>query len=73
VNPGEPPGSAFVRIQRQGNKVIDAWSRDGKMWTGRQREVDWDTMVKIGVVAESNLRVPAVVVFDHYSLTRGAK
>jgi hypothetical protein len=73
VDLGEPKGAGFLRIQRQGKQVIEAWSRDGKTWTGHQREVAWGTKVKIGVMAESNLGVPVDVVFDLYTLTRAAK
>lgn len=71
---GAPTGKAFVRLNREGQKLTAGWSRDGKAWKDLTPvDVAWGAKVKVGVVAESNLGVPVEVTFDQYSLTQPKK
>jgi hypothetical protein len=66
--------SAFLRLKREGDKVIPGWSRDGKAWKDLEpAEVTWRARVKVGIVAENCLGVPVEIAFDQYSLTQPKK
>ena len=66
--------SAFVRLKREGKKVIVGWSRDGKMWKEFEAaEMAWGAKVKVGVIAENCLDAPVEIAFDQYSLTQPKK
>jgi regulation of enolase protein 1 (concanavalin A-like superfamily) len=69
---GEPTKTAFVRLKREGDKVVTGWSLDGKKWKDFKYEnkVNWGAKVKVGVVAENCLEVPVEITFDQYSLTQ---
>ena len=70
----KPTESAFVRLKREGDRLILGWSRDGKAWKEFEPvEVGWRARVKVGVVAENSLGVPVEIAFDQYSLTQPKK
>lgn len=71
---GKPTGKAFVRLKREGKKVIAGWSRDGKEWKDFEpQDVAWGDKVKVGVAAENNLGVAVEVTFDEYRLSQPKK
>jgi regulation of enolase protein 1 (concanavalin A-like superfamily) len=71
---GKPAGSAFIRMRREGNKVVVGSSRDGKTWKElKPKDVAWNAKMKVGVIAENTLDMPVVITFDQYSLTRPKK
>jgi hypothetical protein len=70
----KPESAGFVRLKREGDKVIAGWSRDAKTWEEFDaREVDWGDKVKVGIVAENIFQVPFEVTFDRYELTQPKK
>jgi regulation of enolase protein 1 (concanavalin A-like superfamily) len=73
-SPGKQADSAFLRLKREGDKLIPGWSRDGKKWKDLEpAEVTWRARIKVGIVAENCLGVPVEITFDHYSLTQPKK
>jgi regulation of enolase protein 1 (concanavalin A-like superfamily) len=71
---GKPGESAFLRLKRDGNKVVAGWSRDGKAWKDFEAaEVAWGAKVRVGVAAENCLGMPVEITFDEYSLTQPKK
>jgi regulation of enolase protein 1 (concanavalin A-like superfamily) len=67
-------GSGHIRLSRQGQIVIAAYSHDDKTWYEIEKvEVDWGSKVKVGVIAENGYKAPFEAVFDQYSLTQPKK
>jgi hypothetical protein len=72
--PGDSAGEALLRVERAGNSVRGAFSRDGKKWTDLSaEEVDWKGMVKVGVYVKHFTDAPFEATFDEYKLTVAKK
>jgi regulation of enolase protein 1 (concanavalin A-like superfamily) len=72
--PSKIADSAFLRLKRDGDRIIPSWSRDGKKWRELDpRETKWSPKVKVGVVAENCLGTAVEITFDQYSLTQPKK
>ena len=66
--------SAYLRVERRGDKVATAFSYDKGDWQSLgSATVGWGAMVKVGVVAENNFNAPFEATFDQYELTRPKK
>jgi hypothetical protein len=65
----ESPGSAYLRISREGADTSTAYSLDGKKWKRLGTyAVKWGDEVTVGVVAENSYKAPFEVVFDEYAM-----
>jgi regulation of enolase protein 1 (concanavalin A-like superfamily) len=65
----EQTEAAYVRLERNGNKVSPTYSGDGKKWDSTfEVEVGWGKKVKVGLIAENGYKVPFVATFDEYKL-----
>ena len=62
--------SAYLRVERRGDKVTTAYSYDKGDWHSLGTvTVGWGAKVKVGVVAENNFNAPFEATFDEYRLT----
>jgi regulation of enolase protein 1 (concanavalin A-like superfamily) len=71
---GERGESAYLRLKREGKKIVPSWTRDGKSWK-RVSAYDcvWADKIKVGIIAENTLGTPVEITFDQYSLTQPKK
>jgi hypothetical protein len=60
----------FLRLERRGNLLLKAWSRDGKKWTRLgNREIDLPEKLKVGVTVEATAPGTFKATFDQFKLT----
>jgi regulation of enolase protein 1 (concanavalin A-like superfamily) len=62
---------AYLRVQRRGDSLMVAFSRDGKKWTRTDRTLraSLPQKLKVGVIAESTAEGTFRATFDRFKLT----
>jgi hypothetical protein len=67
---GATETTAYIQIERRGDKVTSGYSRDRDEWYAFPAlTVAWPAKVKVGVIAENGYPAPFEATFDEYKLT----
>jgi regulation of enolase protein 1 (concanavalin A-like superfamily) len=65
-----PAERGYVRLKREGKKLIGAFSQDNKTWREfKEEEISWGEKIQVGVFAENASGAAFEVIFDEYMLT----
>jgi len=64
-----PPGTAYLRIERRGGRIVAGISPDGAQWkTLRPIDVSYPPKLKVGVAAVNSSTLPMTVKFVDFTL-----
>jgi regulation of enolase protein 1 (concanavalin A-like superfamily) len=73
VNNGKlDPGTAYLRLQRRGNRILGYTSKDGKNWARLDPiETSWGPKLKVGLDAVNSGNEPFQVRFENFEFSEG--
>lgn len=63
------PGTAYLRLERRGRRILPSVSNDQSNWTAmRPVDVSWPARVKVGVIGVNSNTEPLVVTFEDFAV-----
>ena len=67
-----PPGTAYLRIERRGGRVVAGISPDGSQWKAlRPIDVNYPPKLKVGIAAVNSSSLPMTAKFVDFTLKAG--